>query len=389
MLFCPSSLPSSCSALRGQPLQQQRSGHVGAVGGRVPASLRVPRATLEADRPAGPADSGAAVPDASKAGLGPRINLIPQSAWEDGIPPVMGAHLMASGIVSPLSTSKGVGRAPDAFKFYYPSAQPDTAVLQFVNKQAVTEGVAQLVADASAKAVAQRGTFTIALSGGSLVESLSALAGRSDVAFSKWHVFWVDERNVPLDSPDSNYAAAADAFLDRAGVPAAQVHSIKPGLSVAEAATNYAGRMLDLGTDVLPRNDAGLPVLDVVLLGLGPDGHVASLFPNGAALADDSGAWVLPVANSPKPPAQRITLSLPVINAASQIVFVAVGAGKAEVVQRVLEVQALPGALPAQMVKPTGGSVTWVLDEEATRDLQVDAWQNAKAYPRSQLGDKK
>lgn len=131
-------------------------------------------------------------------------------------------------------------------------------------------------------------------------------------------------------------------------------------------------------------------MIDLVLLGVGPDGHVASLFPNSAALADASGAWVLPVANSPKPPPERITLSLPALNASRHVAIVSLGAGKAEVVQRALEVQSLPGALPVQLVRPGAGRLTWVLDSAAAAGLSPGDWaaeggkKSSWKFPRSE-----
>lgn len=301
----------------------------------------------------------------------------------------MGGHLMASGTISPLSTSKAPGRDADAFLFYYPPANADrVCVTQYINAAAAASGLVELLTTASSEAIQRHGAFTIAISGGSLISTLKALktAGKA-IEFAKWHVFFVDERNVGShDSPDSNYGAARDAFLERIGVPGDQVYALKPGLPVEDAAIEYAGRMLGLDEHILPRTDNDLPVLDCICLGLGPDGHVASLFPNKGHVGDTSGRWVLPVHNSPKPPAQRITLSLPAINAARQVVFVATGVGKAEVVQRVLETQALPGALPAQMVRPVDGMVTWVLDAEAAHELHVGQWEDSKAFPRSTVG---
>lgn len=113
-------------------------------------------------------------------------------------------------------------------------------------------------------------------------------------------------------------------------IPAGNVHAIHEGLPVAGAATNYEGRLLGLPASALPRDADGMPVFDLILLGIGPDGHVASLFPNTAATAATRG-WVLPVANSPKPPAERITMTMPVINAAKEVAIVALGESKAEV----------------------------------------------------------
>ena len=94
--------------------------------------------------------------------------------------------------------------------------------------------------------------------------------------------------------------------------------------------------------------------------------------------------WVVPVTNSPKPPSERITFTIPVINAAKEIVFVALGESKAEIVQRALEVQSLPGALPAQLVQPEAGKVTWLLDVESAQHLDIASWEDAKLFPRSQ-----
>lgn len=258
----------------------------------MPASLRskraaagLPRAAAEA-APSSGSENSASATNSTKNGQPPtpRVNLIPQSKWTNGVPPVMGGHLMASGSISPLSTSKEPGREDDAFMFFYPAPHSDrVCVMQYINAAAAAQGLADTLAEASAEAIQARGAFTVALSGGSLISALEPLATRKGVDFSKWHVFFVDERNVAShDSPDSNYGAARDAFLERAGVPTAQVYALKPGMSVEDAAIEYAGRMLGLDASILPRTADDLPALDAVLLGVGPDGHIASLFPNRA-----------------------------------------------------------------------------------------------------------
>ncbi|EFN53186.1 hypothetical protein CHLNCDRAFT_36534 [Chlorella variabilis] len=267
--------------------------------------------------------------------------------------------------------------------FTYPSGGGDVAVHVYGSDFAAAAGLADYVAAAAAAAVAQRGAFTLALSGGSMVKSLAGLVGREDVDFSKW-VLYVDERNVPLSSPDSNHAAAHAQLLRKVPVPASQVLTLKEGLPVAQAAVHYEGQLLELSGSVLPRNAAGFPEIDCVLLGVGPDGHVASLFPNRRETAATEG-WVLPVSNSPKPPPERITLSMPVLNAGKNVAVVALGQGKAEVVQRALEVQTLPGALPVQLVQPTSGKLTWVLDEASASSLAVADWAaGSKKFPRSE-----
>ena len=309
------------------------------------------------------------------------INIIPVGRWPEGIPPAMGGHFMPSGDLAPLSKSKGPGVDIAPMYFTYPDATTETQVIVHETAFSAASGLADAVAEASAEAIARKGSFTIALSGGSLVKSLSGLVGRKDIDFSKWYVVFSDERVVSLSSEDSNYKAAAEEFLDKVEIPSSQILKIKEHMSAEQTAEHYAGQMLDLNDSVLPRTAECLPVLDMVLLGVGPDGHVASLFPNSKETAATSG-WVLPVTNSPKPPSERITLTMPVINAAQQVIVCALGAGKAEVVQRALEVQSLPGALPVQMVRPQK-QLRWILDAAAAESLDVDSWENSKKHPRS------
>ena len=309
------------------------------------------------------------------------INIIPIGRWSDGIPPAMGGHFMPSGELAPLSKSKGPGVDIAPLYFKYPDSTTETDVIIHDTAFSAANGLADLVAEASAKAIAQKNSFTIALSGGSLVKSLSALVGRDDVDFSKWFVFFSDERVVSLSSPDSNYKAAADEFLSKVPIPSSQIIKIKEGLPATQAAEHYAGQMLDLNDSILPRSADAMPVLDMVLLGVGPDGHVASLFPNSQATSATNG-WVLPVVNSPKPPSERITLTMPAINAAKNVIVCALGEGKSEVVQRALEVQSLPGALPVQLVRPQE-RLSWVLDKASASDLSVESWDEKKNFPRS------
>lgn len=313
----------------------------------------------------------------------PRLHIIRKSRWPKGIPAVMGAHLMPSGNVAPISTSRGAGLAETEHMFFYPdSDQQNYAVTQFVNSDLGGTGLANMVKEAAAQAIKAHGNFTLVLSGGSLLKALSKLVGMSGVDYSRWHVFYADERNVPHDSDDCTHKGAHEAFLSKVPIPEAQVHKLREGLPVGQAATEYAGQLLGLDPLVLPRNSAGFPVFDLILLGVGPDGHVASLFPNRTQTAAREG-WVLPVADSPKPPAERITLTLPVLNAGRHVAIVAFGGGKAEIVQRALEVQSLPGALPAQLVRPIEGKLTWLLDIESAQQLRVGEWQSSKAFPRS------
>ncbi|KAL6762174.1 glucosamine-6-phosphate isomerases/6-phosphogluconolactonase-domain-containing protein [Haematococcus lacustris] len=290
---------------------------------------------------------------------------------------------MASGIVSPISTSKGAGVDVQAHQFQYPSVEGDANIVLHFSKAGVEQGIVKAVTEASEAAIKAKGSFTLVLSGGSLLNFLSGLADSKKISsWDKWHIYYVDERNVPHTSPDSNHKGACTAFLSKVPIPAANQHAILENVPVDQAAKHYEGMLIGTPTTILPRNSDGLPVFDLMLLGTGPDGHIASLFPNAPQTAATSG-WVLPVSNSPKPPPERITFTLPVINAAKEIIFVASGEEKAEIVQRILEIQALPGALPAQLVRPSQGTLRWFLDVQSAQKLDISNWEDRKAFPRT------
>lgn len=259
------------------------------------------------------------------------------------------------------------------------------AIMQYGNPKQISVALARAIEAASAQAIREKGSFTLVLSGGSLPSLLVKLIGNSSIDFSKWTVLFVDERNVPHTSSDSNYKLAMNCLLEKVAVPESQIIKIVEGLSAAQAATVYAGQMMALPRKVLPRTDDGLPILDMVLLGVGADGHVGSMFPNTAATACKDGSWVLPVTNSPKPPSERITMTMPVINAAKEVVIVAFGESKAEIVQRTLETQSLPGAIPAQLVAPTSGRLTWMVDADSASMLSPLDWEDCKMWPRSDI----
>ncbi|GJP39484.1 hypothetical protein CLOM_g23848 [Closterium sp. NIES-68] len=257
----------------------------------------------------------------------------------------------------------------------YPDHEAKVYISREESASDVASAVAEYIQRLSAEATKARGAFTIALSGGSLVNALLKLAEepfRSSIDWKNWHVLWVDERAVKLSSPDSNYKLAMDEVLSKVPVPEEQIYCIDDELTVVEAASDYEELMKELVEEGVLRTTQGVPFprIDLILLGFGPDGHVASLFPNSPLLRETS-RWVLPVTNSPKPPPERITMTLPVINCASNVGFVAAGKGKAEVVQRIFGRLALPGALPAQLVRPYSGSITWFVDSAAASRLPV------------------
>jgi 6-phosphogluconolactonase len=179
------------------------------------------------------------------------------------------------------------------------------------------------------RATARRGFFAVALPGGSVaVHGFSALAALP-LHWDRVHFFWVDERAVPPSDPESNYGVAHTEWLEPARVPMQSIHRMSAdGPDLASAAVAYGEDL----TRVL-----GHPArLDFVLLGVGPDGHVASLFPGHSALSDER-RMVVPVVDAPKPPARRLTLTLPVLAGAERVVVMAMGESKAAAMQESIE----------------------------------------------------
>jgi 6-phosphogluconolactonase len=230
---------------------------------------------------------------------------------------------------------------------------------------ALNHAVAEQFVRLTTDALVTRGRCAVALSGGSTPRSvyqlLAAPAFRGRVRWSDIHFFWGDERHVPPDHPDSNYRMAVEAMLSNVPVPPANVHRIRSELPDAQlAAGDYAEKVRECVHGV------PLPRFDLVHLGIGTDGHIASLFPGSAALQEQQrlcvGNWVA------KLNAYRITLTLPVLNAARAVVFVASSAEKASIVQRVLRDRAETAPLPAQLVRPADGELWWMLDRAAAGD---------------------
>ena len=249
-------------------------------------------------------------------------------------------------------------------------AQPSQlAIVVLPDPAALAEEAARQFEAAATAAIAARGQFCVALAGGStpadLYRTLAGVAYRDHIDWRRVFVYFSDERCVPPDHPDSNYRMARETLLDHAPLPRANVFRMAGELPPEEAARLYT-RILheDLGQ----RNRR--PRFDLILLGLGDDGHTASLFPGMAALnerrrpvvATDVPAYV-------RPAVARVTFTLPLLNAAVQIIFLATGAAKAAAVQAVLAGSAPVVPLPAQRVQPRVGRVTWLLDEAAAAKL--------------------
>lgn len=237
---------------------------------------------------------------------------------------------------------------------------------------ALADAAAERIVALAAAAIGARGRFVLALSGGSTpretYQRLGAPPLSARVPWARVHVVWGDERSVPPDDAASNYAMARRALLDRVPIPATQVHRIEGELDPALAAARYEAALRQLlGTPQGPPRRGPGAVIDLVLLGLGEDGHTASLFPGSAALGE-TGRWVVPV-QAPVVPTSRVTLTPPVITAADEILFLVSGATKAGILGRVLDPAPRAPEVPARSVARAGNRVRWLVDAAAAAAL--------------------
>ena len=223
----------------------------------------------------------------------------------------------------------------------------------------------------------RHGAFKVAVSGGSLPKTLAKAllepddTGGADrvVDFSKWEVFFADERAVPLDHEDSNYRLLKDELLDKIpghlGQPTVHPIDVKYLDDVQEMADQYQEELM---RSFAAKDSVKLPLFDLLLLGCGPDGHTCSLFPNHELLRE-SDAWVAPIEDSPKPPAKRITLSLPVVTHGVKIAFIATGAGKKDILKLILDTDE-GRSLPCGLVNEKGAErVSWFTDSSAVEGV--------------------
>ena len=228
---------------------------------------------------------------------------------------------------------------------------------------------AEMFVRAAAESLGLRRAFSVALAGGSTPKNLYSLMAddsqlRRSVPWPQIDFFWGDERHVPPDHPDSNYRMAYDAMLSRVPITLPRVHRIRA--EVADAAAAAAMYESEVRASVASEN--GIPRLDLVFLGIGTDGHTASLFPGTAAMAEHER---LVVANwVERLQTFRITLTLPLLNAARFVLIVATGEDKAKVVREALEPAADAPPLPIQLVQPRDGRVAWLLDRSAASLLK-------------------
>jgi 6-phosphogluconolactonase len=244
----------------------------------------------------------------------------------------------------------------------------ESEVRVFASLEELSQAAAALFTQLVCRRAAEGKSFVAALSGGSTPRRLYELLGGTPYArqipWGNVHLFQVDERCVPPGHPDSNYRMVREALLNRVPLPAANFHRMAAeAADREEAARQYAAEL----ARVLQPQLGESPRLDLVFLGMGVDGHTASLFPGSPALAERT-LWVR-LNFGEKLGTPRMTLTFPVLNAAAQAVFLVSGAEKAETLRRVLRGPLEPERLPAQGVRPVNGQVSWYVDKAAARLL--------------------
>lgn len=218
--------------------------------------------------------------------------------------------------------------------------------------QAATKSFIEL----ASQAIAERRRFLVALSGGSTPTRLYECLANETLDWSRVHFFWGDERCVPVEDAGNSYGQAKKVLFDKIG--ATNIHRVKSELEPDSAARDYAHTLSQFADPPLD-----FPRFDLVLLGMGDDGHTASLFPDSPV--DVTTPTLAVTANYQDRPANRITLTPPVFNQAREVWFLVTGQSKAETLKNIIEGEFKPEVYPAQRIRPVGGNLIWMIDEAA------------------------
>jgi 6-phosphogluconolactonase len=235
----------------------------------------------------------------------------------------------------------------------------------FKDANELSKAVAAWIVDTIAKVLQTQDRFTIALSGGSTPQKLHTLLAASpykeQIDWTKLHVFWGDERAVPFEDNRNNAKMAYDTLLNHVPVPASQIHIMRTDMEPGAAATAYEKILHQYF-------DGKATSFDLVLLGMGDDGHTLSLFP-GTAVVHETQQWVTSFF-LPQQEMYRITLTKTITNKAARVAFLTTGAGKADALKEVLQGNYNPNLYPSQVIKPAPGELHWFVDEAASAKLE-------------------
>jgi len=225
----------------------------------------------------------------------------------------------------------------------------------------LSQYAANLFVETTNRSIAERGRFLVALSGGNTPMRLYELLGNSfhdKVDWSRTHFFWGDERCVPVDDAGNSYGQTKKVLFDKINIPDENIHRVLSELEPDSASREYARTLTAFAEPPL-----AWPRFDLTLLGMGDDGHTASLFPNSPVEVDSPTLAV--TANYQGRPANRVTLTQKVLNSSRNVLFLVTGKAKAVTLSRVLSDKYIPAELPAQRIAPVDGNLIWLVDEEA------------------------
>lgn len=230
-------------------------------------------------------------------------------------------------------------------------------ILKVADEAAVIQNLTELIEKYANEALTARGVFRVGVSGGSLAKYLSTGLPLITTDFSKWKIFFCDERYVEENDPESTFGVYKAKLIPEVSLTEDNFVKINQSIPLADCASEYETKL----RTIFDVNQSEIPVFDLLLLGMGPDGHTCSLFP-GHRLLEEQNLLIAPIDDSPKPPPSRVTMTFPLINNARCCIFGMAGSAKADMVKRILVEQE---PLPAKLVQPSNGDLYWIVDEAA------------------------